>query len=220
VADTMAGTVPVARSPIEPAAPVVITGGWAVSGRRSSAGLTITDCTPVAKVAVRAPWDGAMAAGLGVPLGRAARTGAVLNGAVLTAAAGPGEWLALAPAGTAARVGAELAGLADRSAPGELVSVIDLTHGRALMRITGLAAVELLAGECPVDLADDMAPDGTALRAPVAGLAVDIIRDDRSGTPSYLLHCERSSGQYLFGTLLSAGRDLGLDVDGFRGPGV
>jgi heterotetrameric sarcosine oxidase gamma subunit len=215
VAGTGAGTDPVARSPIEPVAPVVITGGWAVSGRRSTAVLTITDCTPVAKVAVHAPWDGAMGAALGVPLGRAARAGSVL-----TAAAGPGEWLALAPVGTAARVGAELAGRAARSAPGELVSVIDLTHGRALMRITGVAAAELLAGECPVDLADDMAPDGTALRAPVAGLAVDIIRDDRSGTPSYLLHCERSSGQYLFGTLLSAGRELGLDVDGFRGPGV
>jgi heterotetrameric sarcosine oxidase gamma subunit len=215
VADTVAGTVPVARSPIEPAAPAVITGGWAVSGRRSTAGLTITDCTPVAKVAVRARWDGAMAAALGVPLGRAARAGAVL-----TAAAGPGEWLALAPVGTAAGVGAELGERAARSAPGELVSVVDLTHGRALMRITGAAAVEVLAGECPVDLADDMVPDGTALRAPVAELAVDIIRDDRSGMPSYLLHCERSSGQYLFGTLLSAGRELGLDVDGFRGPGA
>jgi sarcosine oxidase gamma subunit len=88
------------------------------------------------------------------------------------------------------------------------------------MRITGVAAAELLAGECPVDLADDMAPDGTALRAPVAGLAVDIIRDDRSGTPSYLLHCERSSGQYLFGALVSAGEPLGIGVDGFRLPGI
>jgi hypothetical protein len=33
--------------------------------------------------------------------------------------------------------------------------------------------------------------------------------------PSYLLHCERSSGQYLFDTLLDAGREFGVQVDGF-----
>ena len=38
--------------------------------------------------------------------------------------------------------------------------------------------------------------------------------------PSYLMHCERSSGQYLFDALLDAGADLGIDVDGFRSPGL
>jgi hypothetical protein len=47
-------------------------------------------------------------------------------------------------------------------------------------------------------------------------VATDIIRDDQGGTRSYLLHCERSAGQYLFGTLLRAGAEYGLAVDGFR----
>jgi hypothetical protein len=33
----------------------------------------------------------------------------------------------------------------------------------------------------------------------------DIVRDDQGAVPSYLLHCERSSGQYLAEVLLDAG---------------
>jgi heterotetrameric sarcosine oxidase gamma subunit len=238
-----AGGPVLARSPIAPAAPVRVEAGWEVSGCRSDAALTVTDCTPLAKVAVRAPWNGALAKALGVPFGRASRDGGVQDAAGqdaagqdaagqdaagqdaagqpwLVAGSGPGEWLVLAPAGTAARVASRLAALAAESAPEEFVSVVDLTHGRALLRITGPDAAELLARLCPVDLDDDMTPDGTALRGPVAGLATDIIRDDRGGTASYLVHCERSSGQYLFGALTAAGESLGIAVDGFRAPGI
>ncbi len=49
----------------------------------------------------------------------------------------------------------------------------------------------------------------------MAALATDVIRDDLAGVRSYLLHCERSSGLYLFDSVLSAGRDLGLQIGGF-----
>jgi heterotetrameric sarcosine oxidase gamma subunit len=138
----------------------------------------------------------------------------------LVAGSGPGEWLVLAPVGTAARVAGRLGEVAAESAPEEFVSVIDLTHGRALVRITGGDAAELLARLCAVDLHDDMTPDGAALRASVAGLATDVIRDDRHGVPSYLLHCERSSGQYLFDALVGAGESLGIGIDGFSATGI
>ena len=64
---------PLSRSPIAPAPPVRVEAGWEVSGCRSDAPLTITDCTPLAKVHLRAPWNGAMAKALGVPFGRAGR---------------------------------------------------------------------------------------------------------------------------------------------------
>ena len=217
---------PVSRSPIAPAPPVRVEAGWEVSGGRSDAALTITDCTPLAKVHLRAPWNGAMAKALGVPFGRCGREDADPEGSWLVVGSGPGEWLVLAPPGAAAA--AAVAGWLDTvaadSAPEEFVSVVDLTHGRALMRITGPDAAELMARLCGADLHDDMAPDGAALRAPVAGVATDIIRDDirvdGAGVPSYLLHCERSSGQYLFGALVSAGESLGIGVDGFRLPGI
>ena len=216
----------VARSPIAPASPVRMEGGWEVSGCRSDAPLSIADHTPLAKVHVRAPWNGAMAKALGVPFGRAGREIPGQDGqdgqegAWLVVGSGPGEWYVLAPPGAAAAVADALGQLAADSAGEEFVSVVDLTHGRALMRVTGRDAAELLARLCGADLHDDMAPDGAALRSAVAGVATDIIRDDSAGAASYLLHCERSSGQYLFDALVSAGESLGIGVDGFRLPGI
>jgi heterotetrameric sarcosine oxidase gamma subunit len=210
---------PLSRSPIAPAPPVRVEAGWEVSGGRSDAVLTITDCTPLAKVHLRAPWNGAMAKALGVPFGRADR-----EQGWLVIGSGPGEWFVLAPPGAAAAAAGWLGTMAAGSAPEEFVSVVDLTHGRALMRITGPDAAGLLARLCGADLHDDMAPAGAALRSAVAGVSTDIVRDDimndRAWVPSYLLHCERSSGRYLFGALVSAGEPLGIGVDGFRLPGI
>jgi heterotetrameric sarcosine oxidase gamma subunit len=209
----------VSRSPITPVPPVRMEAGWEVSGGRSDAPLTITDCTPLAKVHLRAPWNGAMAKALGVPFGRAGR-----EQGWLVAGSGPGEWFVLAPPGASAAVAGWLGTVAAGSAPEEFVSVVDLTHGRALMRITGQDAAGLLARLCGADLHDDMAPAGAALRSAVAGVSADIVRDDimhdPAWVPSYLLHCERSSGQYLFSALVSAGGPLGMGVDGFRLPGI
>jgi len=204
-----------ARSPIPATGPVQIDAGWEVSAARSDASLTLTDCTPLAKVHVRAPWNGAMAKALGVPFGRAAR-----DGASLVAGSGPGEWLVLAPVGSAAAVVSRLERTAAESAPQEFVSVVDLTHGRALVRVTGPQAADLLARLCAIDLADDMTPDGAALRSSVAAVATDLIRHDLAAGPSYLLHCERSSGRYLHDALLAAGESLGIEVDGFAGHGL
>jgi len=215
---------PVSRSPIALASPVRVEAGWEVSGCVSDAALTITDCTALAKVHLRAPWNGAMAKALGVPFGRASREGGGPDEAWLVVGSGPGEWFVFAPPGAAAVAAGWLGAVAADSAPEEFVSVVDLTHGRALVRVTGPDAAELLARLCGAELHDDMAPGGAALRSAVAGVATDIIRDDivydGAAVPSYLLHCERSSGQYLSGALVSAGESLGIGVDGFRLPGI
>jgi len=93
--------------------------------------------------------------------------------------------------------------------------VIDLTHGRALVRLTGDDAAAVLSAVCGVDLADAVTPNHSAFRSWVAKVVTDVVRDDVAATPSYLLHCERSSGQYLFDVLVDAGADYGLDVTGF-----
>jgi heterotetrameric sarcosine oxidase gamma subunit len=206
---------PVARSPIAPAAPVVVIGGWEVSGRRATADLTLTDCTPLAKVQVRAPHDGKVAASLGVPFGRAARDA----DGTLAAGSGPGEWLLLGPAGRAEAIASTVERTA-AAVPDETVTWVDLTHGRALMRLSGSSAARVLSKVCGIDLSDGVTPDGAAFRTSVAALATDVIRDDRGGAPSYLLHCERSSGQYLFGALLNAGAEFGIEIDGFNPPGI
>jgi heterotetrameric sarcosine oxidase gamma subunit len=200
-------TDPLARSPIAPAPPVAVIDGWEVSVRRSTAALTITDCTPLTKIGVRAPIDGPAADALGVRFGRAARDAA----GTLVVGSGPGEWLLLA--GPGAELDPERF-----TTPGAAASWVDLTHGRSLIRLNGNSAPALLAKVCGVDLGDMVTPDGAAFRTSVAALATDVIRDDVDGTRSYLLHCERSSGQYLFDALLRAGAALGIEIDGFRMP--
>lgn len=194
--------------------------GWVVSGRRSAAALRLSDWSPMAKVLLKATPTGGAAQDLGVPFGRAASQSWTLDDrrlSVLVVGAGPGEWLALSAPGTQDGVLAHLdAAVASRS--DELVTVVDLTHGRALIRLTGSRSANVLAKETSVDLSDSVRPDGSALRTAVAGLATDIVRDDRAGERSYLVHCERSSGQYLFESLLDAGSEFGIEIDGFVPP--
>jgi heterotetrameric sarcosine oxidase gamma subunit len=205
-------TAPVARSPIAPIPPTTVENGWEVSARRSAAGLKITDRTPLAKVLVMASTEGELARALGVPFGRAARDA---HG-TLVVGSGPGEWLLLAAPGTSAAVAQRVEEVRDE----ELVSVFDATHGRALMRITGPRAPDLLAKVCAIDFSEAVTPDGAAFRTSVAKLVTDVVRDDLDGERSYLLHCERSSGQYLFDALIDAGDEFGIEVDGFADPGT
>lgn len=209
----------IARSPVRPVQPTVVA-GWEVTGRPGQAGLVLTDLTPLAKAGVRARFDGALARALGISSGRAARDG---DGA-LVIGSGPGEWLVLGPVGEGRSLRHRLEEIAAAHAGTELVTVLDLTHGRALMRLTGTRAAATLAKLCGIDLADASTPDGTAFRSSVAGLVTDVIRDDQESpsgpVPSYLLHCERSYGQYLFDALLDAGAEFGIGVGGFRAPGI
>jgi heterotetrameric sarcosine oxidase gamma subunit len=206
---------PLARSPIRPLVPLTVLNGWEVSGRRSTGALTLTDCTPLSKIQLKAPATGQVAREIGVPFGRARRNAA----GVLVVGSGPGEWLLIGQPGQAAQIAAVLADLT-AGASDEYVSSTDLTHGRALIRLTGANAPDLLSAMCGIDLSELTTPDGAAFRSSVAALATDVIRDDVAGVRSYLLHCERSSGQYLFDKLLSAGRDLGIEIDGFTTPGI
>lgn len=191
----------VARSPIDQPPPVVAIDDWQVSARRSSAPMTLADHTALTKLQVSVPLD--------VAHGRARHT----EHGTLVVGSDPVTWLVL---GRRDAVAAHRAALtADRVGEHALV---DLTHGRALVRVTGPHVVALMAKLCAADLDERMRPNGSALRTSVASLAVDVIRDDVDGSPSLLLHCERSSGRYLWDVLLDAGGELGLEPTGFHGP--
>jgi sarcosine oxidase, subunit gamma len=185
-----------------------------VSARRSTADLTLVDETPLAKIQIRGPFDGALRTAVGTRFGRAARTDHG-GAAVLAVGSGPGEWLVLGAPGTGATLRSHLESTVE--ATGEFVSVVDLTHGRALMRLQGRRSADVLNKLCGIDLHDESVPDGAALRTSVAGIATDLVRDDggaHADGPSYLLHCERSSGRYLFDVLLDAGTEFGIEVTG------
>lgn len=156
---------------------------------------------------MRADPDGAFAQRIAVATGTARRTPA----AALAVSARPGEWLLLGRPDSAGSLADECGAPDD----GELVTVLDITHGRTLIRLTGARADAVLAKVCGLDFRDRAMPDGSATGTSVARVATDIIRDDVAGVRSYLMHCERSSGQHLFDSLLDAGREFAIEIDGY-----
>lgn len=205
-------TSPTARSAFLGAASLTrVEEGWEVPTGTASGDVALADLSGLAKVLVKGPAAGPATAELGTRMGTRFSRAAWDGGRLVTGAA-PGEWLVLGPRGTAGetvdRYRTELAGVSD-----ELVTVTDLTHGRALLRVHGPSTRSLLRRLTALDLDDRFVPDGSALRTSVAGVVTDVVRDDVAGAASYLLHCERSSGRYLLDTLLAAGDDLGAQLE-------
>ncbi len=158
--------------------------------------LTLADLSHLAKLSVRADDD----PGFGVGFG-ASRT----DGGVLVCGQRPGEWVLLGSP-------AEVARVSDGIARSGHVSVIDLTHGRAVFRLTGTDASAVLEKVCSLDWSDPMTPDGAVASASVAKVVCDLVRHDVDGRHSYLISCDRSFGQYLFDAILDAGAELDIVV--------
>jgi heterotetrameric sarcosine oxidase gamma subunit len=164
--------------------------------------LTLTDCT-MDKVLVHAPADGMLAGLLGVGFGQAHRRG----DGTLVLRVQPRQWLLFAAPGRAPELVEEW----QAAAGDEFVSVLNVTSGRALFRLTGEQGPALLAKVCALDL--ERAPDGSAQRSSVAKVTAEIVRDDApAGRRSFLVACDRSFGPYLFGVLADAGAEFSIDT--------
>lgn len=200
---------PVARGPVRLGAATTRVGDWEVGAQPSSAALTIEDQSALAKIEVRSKANGAVADKLQTNFGRTYQR----EQGTLVIGSGPGQWHVISDVGSQATALAELQQLGEGI--DKLTTAVDLTHGRALFRLTGEEGAELLNKICSVELSDDVVPNGSALRSSVGGVVTDIARNDRNGTRSYLLHCERSAGQYLWDTLLDAGAEYRIEQAGF-----
>ncbi len=214
----MVETVPIARSPITPASPVTLVAGWEVSAKHSLAPLRLIDCTPCQKILIRAGTGSAAAHMLGVSRGRASRD----DSRRLVAGIGHEEWLMIGPPGLS--IPSHVTASTDGGP--ELITIVDVTHARALIRIVGTNGAKVMSKLCGIDFGDKASPDNTALRTSVAGLVVELVRSDLANrsrdaagsdvmSRSYLVLCERSAGQYLFDILLDAGEEFGVDIEGF-----
>lgn len=93
--------------------------------------------------------------------------------------------------------------------PGGLV--VDLTHVRAMFRLTGEDAPRLIAKLCALDLDDRMFPDGAAARSLFAGVATELIRDDEEAVLSYLILPSRSFGLFVREAILDAGEEFAIE---------
>ena len=163
--------------------------------------LTLADAGSTTKILVRAGPDTAAATALAVPYGQS-REG---DDGILICGSRPDEWTLYAPTGRSAQVAATVP-------TGGFVTVIDLTHGRAMIRMSGRSSIAALGKVCNIDFDDDMVPAGAVFSAAVAGVSCDLVRDDQDGQRSYFLTCERSFGRYVFVALADAGIEFGIDV--------
>ena len=170
----------------------------------SSGVLMLSDAGATVKWLVRGSSDGAAADRLGAPFGSSRAT----EGGALVLGSRPGEWIVV---GAAEAVAEAVAGI-DGLDPSDFVTALDWTHGRALFRVTGPDAPRMLEKVCGLDWSDPMTPDGAVASASVAKVTCDLARNDVDGTPSYLIFCDRSFGQYLFDALIDAGDEFGLVV--------
>ena len=166
--------------------------------------LTLTDASATTKWLVRADAEGPTADRLGARFG----SSQMAPGGALVLGSRPGEWIIVGTPGEVAAAVAELDGLGEQ----EFMTALNWTHSRAMFRVTGADAARMLEKVCGIDWGDHMTPDGAVLSASVALTTCDLARNDVNGTPSYLVFCDRSFGQYLFDALIDAGDEFGLAV--------
>ena len=95
---------------------------------------------------------------------------------------------------------------------GGFVTVIDITHGRAMLRISGVNATAALSKICNLDLSDELTPDGAVFSGSLGAVGCDWVRDDQDGQTSFLISCERSFGKFLFIAVADACTEFGLSV--------
>ena len=161
--------------------------------------LILTDVGATTKILVRAGSETAAGIYLSTPFGSSRE----MTDGVLVCGTRPDEWTLYADP--------EMTYEVIETIPEEgFVTVIDITHGRAMIRISGSCSSRALAKVCNIDFADDMIPDGAVFSAAVAGVSCDLVRNDQKEGQSYLLTCERSFGYYLFVALADAGIEFGI----------
>ena len=132
----MANTTPIARSQISIDGPTAVVDGWEISTRTSSAALTLRDESHLTKVVVRST-DGAPVSAQ-LPANGSARHA----GDTIQIGSAPSEWYLMAKGATTASLvsGLDLPGASGYAA------WTDVTHGRALVRLTGADSAKINLG--------------------------------------------------------------------------
>ncbi len=93
---------------------------------------------------------------------------------------------------------------------GKLVTVTDVTHGLAGLRLIGPNSQTVLERLCGLDFRSAQFPHLGAKQSSVAKTAQLIVRRDLGDLRSYALYGPRSLGRYLWNTILTSGESLGI----------
>ncbi len=92
----------------------------------------------------------------------------------------------------------------------QFVTITDITHGRAEIRVIGPAGQELLSKVCGLDFHPSAFPNETAKQSSLAKTTQLIIRCDIGELPAFSIIGVQSLGVYVWDTLMEAGREFGV----------
>ena len=92
----------------------------------------------------------------------------------------------------------------------QFVTVTDITHGRAEIRVIGPASQELLSKVCGLDFDSSIFPNETAKQSSLVKTTQLIIRCDIGELPAFSIIGAQSLGTYVWDTVMEAGKEFGL----------
>ena len=92
----------------------------------------------------------------------------------------------------------------------QFVTVTDITHGRAEIRVIGPDSRALLSKVCGLDFHPSAFPNETAKQSSLVKTTQLIIHRDIGELPAYSIIGAQSLGPYVWDTLMEAGREFGV----------
>ena len=119
---------------------------------------------------------------------------------------GPDEWLVVTPDRRLARIERTL-----RDAlAGQHAALTDVSHGRAVLVLSGPDARAVLSKGCPLDLHPRVFGPGRCAQSRLARCQALI--HQTSDAPEFEIHVQRSFAQYAWMWLEDAGREFGMGI--------
>ena len=175
------------------------------------AGAALAELPLAAKVNLRGPAaDATFAEGIRRVLGLAlpGPNGAAVQGGRTVLGLGPDEWLIVGASGEEAALNEAL-----RQALGAVpAAVTDVTHARAVFRLSGPRARDVLASGTTIDLHPRAFAPGRTAQTTLALADVilhQVAGDEAAGGPAFEVHVARSFADYLWRWLVDAARAEG-----------
>jgi len=193
--------------------------GWRVAERypstteeadRARAAVGVADVSASGKFAVRGASIESLFAklsGLGVPTGTIARRTRIDGTEVLVCRLAPDEVLVLAGAGETSGIRAQLERAAESV---DCAHVTEVTSAFAALDLIGPAGPSLLARLVPIDLSAAALPPLAIAQGELARVRAMILRLDHRRQPAFRVLVPREVGEFVWASLVDAGRDLDL----------
>jgi heterotetrameric sarcosine oxidase gamma subunit len=89
-----------------------------------------------------------------------------------------------------------------------LLTLTDVTHGRAMILLTGLRAADVLPKVCGLDFSARRFPDHYAAQTMLAKVRALVIRADNGDLPLYTVVVDRSLAAYVWEVVYDAAREF------------